>query len=239
MSATKQKQQARATKQRRKRREITFYSPSKNLRIVRIPIQHEVVNGVNRVAHQGVAYDFSPNGQCKAWEGDDELADGPRDEFGDSTTQDGPGFLRRHAWYADRFWEAGAEPGVAHPSLDDLVPRITAAAAQQDRERLRAIRTQEIDSHRRKTVLDLTDGALRALGVHVEPIEPAPGSGFPAEPSAADVQAGLKAAAERERLAAEQSKRAGADKFSSAPDQPHEPIGRPSGTAGAVLEADE
>lgn len=236
MSATKPKQRRgsrRPTQEPRpKRREITFISPSKELRIVRVPTQRDVVNGMSRTIHPGVHYVFGPNGQAKVWEGDDAIADGPRDEYGEPVEQDAVEFLRRHAWHGDKFWEVGSEPGVARPTLDELVPRITAAAAGQDRTTLRAIREQEVASHRRASVLSIVDASLKALGEQPQPVEPAQGTGFPQAPTAEQVET----AAAAPTPAREEG---GPERFSSAPDQPHEPIGAVEGDGAAILGADD
>jgi hypothetical protein len=91
-------------------------------------------------------------------------------EFANSTFKtDDPkliSFMREH-WLFNRaergFWEMGAPPNEPRPTIDQQMTAIAEAAAMGDLEGVEAVIAEENETHKRPSVLQVADAALKRL----------------------------------------------------------------------------
>ena len=135
----------------------TFFSKHGSLRLVRQP-RNIVPNalGINVEHSKGVVYQFD-KGRLDVEAGKDLLPDGPPDETGQPTVQDGVSWLMRHPLLNADFHREGHEPDRPLPTEDVFLEAINDAAFALDEETIVQMLAQERATHNRPTLVKAAD----------------------------------------------------------------------------------
>lgn len=144
----------------------SFYSRGREERLIRQGEIKAPVGPLGTLQHlrDAVRYEFGPDGRLIVEEGQDILADGPRDPVTrQPTEQDALAWLRSHTQLNIRFWEEGAEPDRLLPTEEDFLEVVTEATITLNREVLLGLIAQERDSHGRPMLLKTAANALEQV----------------------------------------------------------------------------
>ena len=143
---------------------VTFYSPHRNLTLVRIPVDEEIVRGGQRRKLPGVSYSFekTPN-FLTVYVGQDLIEDGVDPETGEWVKQDAVQWLRNHRLFGESQPGGFDEYREPVPPSSDTLTQVVDAMADEDLDRLSEIREHELSSHARSDVLDAVDRAIKKL----------------------------------------------------------------------------
>ncbi len=189
----------------------SFYSRGRNELLIRRPLQFiETATGPRLKTQDRVVYDFSPDGRLDVREGQDRLADGPRDpETGEPSVQDAIAYLEAHPLLNSRFWHEGYEPGRLLPTEDDFLEDVTAAVAALSVERIEALQEQEEASHNRSLLVKACTRAIKQVEKHLAAELAAQEAAEAA--AAAQAEADVKATAKADAAAAKAAAKANAE----------------------------